>query len=133
MSLKIDVMSPESIVQQIQVIQDVLERATQEDNIVEVAERSSELATYLAISGKMLADAKYWQDEELTSIMEELIPQKLSPSVLKDFAKSKNKVYNHMVTICDRINKTCTHQLDWCRTIISKLKEEMKYLHYNKT
>ncbi len=133
MNLQLNIMAPEEIVSQIEIIQIALEEIVQEDDINAISAKSAELTVYLAMSAKMLADSKHWQDESFMEIMEELIPKKLSPSILKDLVKSKNKTYNYMVNMCDRLNRTCTHQLDWCRTMISKLKTEMQYLNYNKT
>ena len=41
------------------------------------------------------------------------------------FIDSLCKNEQYLVDWCDRLNRTATHQLEWCRTIISKAKAEM--------
>jgi hypothetical protein len=74
----------------------------------------------------MLSDAKYWQDEAINnSIIQKLKDQiDLPPMILKKFIDSSTKRENYLVTWIDRMNRTCTHQLDFLRTIISFAKSQ---------
>jgi hypothetical protein len=88
--------------------------------------RGNDLLVYLARTGKMLADAKYWQDEAINnSIIEKLKDQiDLPPMILKKFIDSSTKRENYLVTWIDRMNRTCTHQLDFLRTVVSFAKAQ---------
>ena len=108
-----------------QTIQDYLE-TTCSDEPTEALERGSNINVYLARSGKMLADAKYWQDEAINnSIIQKLKDQlDLSPMIFKRFIDSSIKRENYLANWIDRINSTCTHQLDMLRTAISFYKNK---------
>jgi hypothetical protein len=104
------------------------------EDMNECTERGSDLIVYMARSGKLLADAKYHLDK----VMQENIIKEfgqnagLAPSILKQLIEASCKNENYIVNWIERINRTCTHQLDWLRTIISKTKEEIKYQNFNK-
>ena len=92
----------------------------------EALERGNDLLVYLARSGKMLSDAKYWQDEAINnSILQKLKDQlDLSPMILKKFIETSCKRENYLVNWLDRINRTCTHQIDFLRTVVSFAKNQ---------
>jgi hypothetical protein len=98
------------------------------DEIEEIALRGSELAVYISRTGKMLADSKYHQDEATkNSVLIELgRAANIPPTILKRLIEASCKNENYAVNWCERLNRTATHQLEWCRTLISKAKEEMK-------
>jgi hypothetical protein len=97
----------------------------------EAVARGNGLAVYVARSGKLLADCKYWLNEALKS---EIL------NTLRETAKDANatakatnalidslcKEEKYLVDWCERINRTATHQLSWCVTVISKAKAEMQ-------
>jgi len=93
---------------------------------MQALERGNDLLVYLARSGKMVADAKYWQDEAINnSIIQKLKDQlDLSPMILKKFIESNCKRENYLVNWLDRINRTCVHQIDFLRTIVSYAKNQ---------
>ena len=97
------------------------------DNIDEAVERGNVLAVYIARSGKLLADAKYHKEKKLRSDVVSEIKQivKLPPSVAVKFVDTLVEKENYLMTWADRLNRTCTHQLEWCRTLVSKAKAEM--------
>jgi len=102
------------------------------DDPVEIVNRGNDLSVYISRTGKMLADAKSHQDvKRKSTIMAQLRSVGLKLSVpattLNDLIRSSCEEENYLVTWIERLNRTATHQLDWCRTLISKLKEEMKY------
>jgi hypothetical protein len=98
----------------------------------EIIERGNDLAVYLARTGKMLADSKYWQDEAVkNSTLEELGKAiKIPPSILKELISASTKKENYLVNWITRLNSSCTHQLDWLRSVLSKAKEEMRLQGY---
>jgi len=98
----------------------------------EIVSRGNDLSVYLSRSGKMLADAKYHLDQKKKSeIMGNLrsvgIKLNLPATTLNNLINASCENENYLVNWIDRLNRTSTHQLDWCRTLISKAKEEMKY------
>lgn len=97
------------------------------DDIDEAVERGNVLAVYIARSGKLLADAKYHKEKKLRSDVVSEIKQivKLPPSVAVKFVDTLVEKENYLMTWADRLNRTCTHQLEWCRTLVSKAKAEM--------
>lgn len=100
-------------------IQHFLEIAVSED-FDEAMQRGMDLAYYIARTGKMLADAKYHRDElmknELMSIIKEV--SKLPISTTNKLVTTACRDANHLVTWCDRLNRTATHQLEWCKMIV---------------
>lgn len=91
-------------------------------------ERGNELSAYIARTGKMLADAKFYQDQAIAqSIVYNLGKQAGCPaSVLKQLVESSCQRENLLVNTIERLNRAATHQLDWLRTVISMAKEEMR-------
>lgn len=100
------------------------------DNPTAVVDRANILESYMALSGKMLADAKYRLSEVMNSVfvksVKEAVNSGMSPSLTNKYIDSVCRDYQYLVDWCDRINRSCTHQLEFARTIISKLKAEMQ-------
>lgn len=117
------------IITECHAIQSFLE-ITMSDNPDEAVERGNQLSAHIARSGKLLADAKHHYNSALKSEIIETLRDTAKGTVytakainaLVDSA-ARNEAY--AVDWCDRINRTATHQLDWCRTVISKAKTEM--------
>lgn len=111
-------------------IQDFIERPYDADNGAAVVERAQKIEGYMALSGKILADAKYHYNAVFESSFVEAIKQntKVSPSTLNKYLDSLCKDYQYLVDWCDRLNRSCTHHVDFARTIISKLKNEMQHI-----
>ena len=110
---------------------------TPSDNIEEIVERGNDLIVYISRTGKMLADAKYHlnviRKAEIMDILKIIIPEKLSAKVQNALIDSVAREQQYLVDWCERLNRAAVHQLDWCRTVISKSKTEMQYLgSYNK-
>lgn len=102
------------------------------EQIEEIAERGNDLAVFIARSGKLLADAKYHLNEKMKDEVFETIREagkqaKATSTAVNQIIKSLCKEQQYLVDWCERVNRSATHQLDWCRTLISKAKEEMKY------
>lgn len=120
----------ESLMKEAEQMQSFLE-ITISDDPQEVIERGSDLVVYLARSAKMLADAKlllneHKKDETLAVVRNFIYDQKLSAKVQNALIDGLCRQYQYLVDWLDRLNAAITHQLDWCRSVVSKNKEEMR-------
>lgn len=130
------------MIEAIKTIENLYELAQQFQNKIEfeivkddpevAIERMREVEVIMASSGKLLADAKYWQDEAQSQLKEAIaeVGTGVSPSTLNNWIKSKTKKENYLVNWLERINRSATHLCENLRTVISYRKEEMKNLHY---
>lgn len=110
-----------------QEIQAYLEqKASEEPN--ELTDRISNICIYMARSGNMLAEAKYIQDMYRQDIFNkhETKILEMSATVANKFIESQLAEVNMLVNWIDRINRSCTHQADSLRTIMSYVKENLK-------
>jgi len=129
-----DIITPvQNLIEEANTMQFYLE-ITVGDDPTEWSERGSVLCEYMARSGKCLADAKYHlAEKKKTFIVGEL--SKLldlfnySATTQRELIASCCGDMERLVTWFDRLNRSCTHQVDWIRTLISKEKEEMKLNH----
>lgn len=123
--------SSENIKIELQDIQSFLEITMSED-ANEAVVRGNDLAVYMARTGKLVADAKIHRDVKLRSEMileyKKLLEFPASVAVKYTDTLVENETY--LMTWATRLNASCTHQLDWCRTIISKAKAEMSSFNY---
>lgn len=124
------------IIDELKTMDEFLKITMSEDG-EEAQARGNDLSAYMARSGKLLADAKYYLNAALKSDLME---------VIRDNAKKANVSHKATNTLIDclckdqrflvdwaeRTNRSCTHQLDWCRTVISKAKEEMRLSGFNR-
>lgn len=129
-------MDIEGIRKEAQQIQEFLE-ITMSDNPQEVIERGNDLQVYMARTGKLLAYAKYMLNEQkrhetMDIIRDFIIDQKLSAKVQNALIDGLCKEEQYLVDWIDRLNAACTHQLDWCRSVNSKNKEEMRLTNIGK-
>jgi len=116
----------QEIIQELNIIQNEVVVEMSED-VNEAVLRGNYCSAQIARTGKLLADAKIHKDRKLNSgIVQEM------KKIIHLPATTANKYVdalcvneNYAVNWCERLNRTCTHQLDWCRTIISKAKAEM--------
>lgn len=120
------VTSVENIKSELQKIQNFLEITMSED-ANEAVLRGNDLAVYMARTGKLVADSKIHKEQKLRSEMiqeyKKLLELPASVAVKYTDTLVENETY--LLTWATRLNASCTHQLDWCRTIISKAKAEM--------
>ena len=120
----------ESLEAEARKIQNFLE-ITMSDDPTEAVQRGNDLIVYMSRTGKMLADAKAHLDNKMkSSIMKQLkeigIAAKIPATTLNSLIQASCEKENYLVTWIDRLNRTTVHQLDWCRTVVSKSKEEMR-------
>ena len=119
--------SSEDIKKELTDIQNFLEITMSED-ANEAVVRGNDLSVYMARTGKLVADAKHHRDQKLRSEMikeyQKLLDFPASVAVKYTDTLVENETY--LMTWATRLNASCTHQLDWCRTLISKAKAEMQ-------
>jgi hypothetical protein len=103
---------------------------TMSEDMAEAVMRGNDLIVYIARTGKMLADAKHHlntaKKSDIVKLIKELSEQKFSATVQNKLVESVCANEQYLVDWIERINRTCVHQLDWCRSILSKGKEEMR-------
>lgn len=123
-----NITNPDSIHKELEEIQLFLEAEYAADLGNEVQSRFDSLASYMARSGKLKADAE-WHYNSLveSSIMEALkkgYEEKLSPSTINKFVEAAARNYKFLVTWSDRVNRATVHQHDGLRTVLSTLRAE---------
>ena len=128
--MNLNIAPPEQILQELADINSFLCIACSEQP-EEIVARGNFLAVYIARSGKLLADAKYHLDAKMK--LEVFDTLKTAARQAGSTAKAVNKIIDSLcageqyaITRADRINRAATHQLDWCRSLLSKAREEMK-------
>lgn len=91
-------------------------------------ERLTQINSYLARSGMLLADAKLIQDNERALLYVEHVEvlKKMAVSTAKSFIESQTGGINYYVNWLDRINRSLVHVGDNIRTQISFAKEELR-------
>lgn len=111
-------------------MQPVLESHYEADNPHACVLRLQECESFMAESGKLLADAKHRLRElEESSIIAAVVEgqkKRMATSTINKYIDSLTRDYAYLVDWCDRINRSATHSADFQRTIISKLREEMR-------
>ena len=122
--------SPLDIENELIDIQGFLE-VTMSEDANEAVLRGNDLAVYMARTGKLVADSKYHRDQKLRSEMIKEYQKLLDfpASVAVKYTDTLVEKETYLMTWATRLNASCTHQLDWCRTIISKAKAEMQSFH----
>lgn len=104
---------------------------TMSENAEEAVQRGNDLAVYVARTGKLLADAKYWlnkamNSETMQTLRDTAKEAKATATAVNALVNSLCKEERYLVDWCERCNRTATHQLSWCVTVISKAKAEMQ-------
>lgn len=123
-------MTIEQYTEELKQIQSYLEIEVS-DNPEEYAERIRTLAVYMARSGQMLADAKRLYNEKMHSEMLQLIRQLtkehgVSMGVQNALAKACASEEQYLVDWCERVNRSCTHQIEAMRSLLSMEKEQLR-------
>jgi len=104
---------------------------TPSDNPQEIADRIADIGVYIARSGKMLADAKYWlnqkkKDETVELITTLISKDRLSAKVQNALIDSICKDEQYLVDWIERLNRACTHQQEAMRSLLSYEKENLR-------
>ena len=120
----------EQILTELQSIDSLLNMTMSED-AAEAVQRGNDLAVYVARTGKLLADSKFWLNQSMNS--EVIQALKETAKEARVTATAVNALINsicleerYLVDWCERCNRAATHQLSWCVTVISKAKAEMQ-------
>lgn len=123
----VQIASIEEIVKELKIIQSEIEIELSED-IQQAIDRGNYCSAQLARTGKLLADAKLIRDRKLSSEVVTNLKKvvALPASTANKYVDALCFDENYLVNWCERVNRSCTHQLDWCRTLISKAKAEMQ-------
>lgn len=129
--MNLSITPQEQILDELRMI-DAFLNITCSEQIEEVSQRGNDLAVHIARSGKLLADAKYHLNEKMKDEVFETIREagkqaKATSTAVNQIIKSLCKEEQYLVDWSERVNRSATHQLDWCRTLISKAKTEMQY------
>jgi hypothetical protein len=95
-----------------------------------IFERGNQLASYVSTTGKMKADSKYHLLEATRSgifaHIEHLSKETgMSATAQKELINSLTASGQRLNQWCDRLNATATHQLEWCRSMLSYIKADM--------
>lgn len=105
-----------------------------DDEITQYTEKGNQLAVYINRTGFMLAEAKYLLNEsmnkEVVQLVRQLISSQYSAKVQNTLVDSLCREERMLVDFIEQLNKTAKYQIEWCRTGISKIKEEMKYNNF---
>lgn len=130
-----NIIPEEKIFSHLTEIQAYLEAHYNQDNVAACLERGAEIESYMALSAKLVADSKYWQDQAMNSAITDTVKQALGDGGWSAMAINKKvdalcKEFNYLVNWSTRINSCCVHQLDFLRSVISKHKEELRQLKY---
>ena len=128
--MNLTITPPQQIVDELTII-DAFLNISQGEDMEEAVSRGNDLAVHIARSGKLLADSKYHLNEktkdDVFAVLEKTAKQAgATATAINSIVKSLCKNEQYLVDWAERTNRTATHQLDWCRTLISKGKEEMR-------
>ena len=101
------------------------------DNPEEMVERIKTLSVYLARSGEMLAKAKYLYNQRTTLEITKTIitiakEQYLSATAQNALVKGIAQEEQFLVDWLERINRSCTHQIEALRSLLSYEKENLR-------
>ena len=128
--MELHITPKEQILRELEVIQ-ACEEETISEEVSKVIEYGQTLAPYISRSGKLLADAKH----HLNTRMKEDTFDALAKAAKQGGATAKaiNAIVDslcaderYLVDFAERVNRCGVHRLDWCRTLISKAKEDMR-------
>lgn len=119
---------PDNIHKELEEIQLFLESSYSADDGNQVQKRFDSLASYMARSGKIKADAEFHYNSLIeSSIMDALkkgYEEKLSASTINKFVESVARNYKFLFTWADRVNRACTHQHEGLRSVMSTQRAE---------
>ena len=130
-----NIQSPDELFALAQAIHDFLKHEVHADDVNVCVERGHELTAFMANTGKMLADAKYWKDkavkDNILMGLKDYLKSKLPASTLNELVKAETKDLNYLVTWIEQLDKECKYQLEWIRSCLSLQKTEMQVSSYS--
>lgn len=103
---------------------------TMSEEVQEAVLRGNDLAVYINRTGKLWVDAKHHlnskkKSEVFNTLRDTASRAGATAKAVNAIIDSLCKEEQYLVDWCERLNRTATHQLEWCRTLISKAKAEM--------
>ena len=121
----------EKIQAQAAVMQAFMEAKPTDDPTI-LVERLAQANAYLALSGKLLADAKHLQNDQMTRLWNAKGDAfaKLGTTLAQKLLVAYCKDESYLVDWLDRINRGLVHSSDNLRTLISFAKENMRMSRY---
>ena len=104
---------------------------TTTDDAEEITEYGNRVAVYVARAGRLLADAKHhlntrMKEDTFDALRKTAKQGGATAKAINAIVESLCAEERYLVDFAERMNRTCVHRLDWCRTLISKAKEEMR-------
>lgn len=114
------------ILKEIEDMQKFLEVTTSDDPH-ELVQRLTDINVYMARSGKLLADAKAYQDQVTANVYARHTDfiSRVPATVAIKFVSAQCVTANHLVNWLDRINRSLVHAGDNIRTQISFAKQDL--------
>jgi len=115
----------EHIKTRLEFMQGYLESHYDSDDGHMLSNRLQELGAYMAESGKLKADMEFHYHEQLQKelmVLMSQLPTFASATLQNKFIKSLAREENRILLIADRINRSCTHQIELMRTQLSFIK-----------
>lgn len=129
MDLSKNVISPDDLLKMATEFEPIIKMEMVTDDPEALVNRSTHIASIMATTGKMLADAKYWRDKAIkSSVLTQLKDAKrssLPASVMNELIKADCHDLNYLVNWIEQQDKDCKYQIELLRTLISLRKTEM--------
>ena len=103
------------------------------DMVIEIGVR---LAAYLPYTGQQMALARKLMNQKRKEAYDQLIftqrslGQPVYPSTMKDYVNAQCAEEQFNYDLCERANRSIVHTLDFLRSVLSTLREEMKISQY---
>jgi len=128
--MELHITPKEQILRELEVIQ-AYEEETISEEVSKVIEYGQTLAPYISRSGKLLADAKHHLNtrmkEDTFDVLRKTAKQGgATAKAINAIVDSLCAEERYLVDFAERVNRCGVHRLDWCRTLISKAKEDMR-------
>lgn len=114
------------IVEELESIQSFLEITTSDDPH-ELVQRLTDINVYMARTGKLLADAKEYQDRITANVYAKHgdFISRMPATIAIKFVSSQCATANRLVTWIERQNRALVHQGDNIRTQVSFAKQDL--------
>lgn len=130
LTMELHITPKEQILRELEVIQ-ACEEETISEEVSKVIEYGQTLAPYISRSGKLLADAKHHLNtrmkEDTFDVLRKTAKQGgATAKAINAIVDSLCAEERYLVDFAERVNRCGVHRLDWCRTLISKAKEDMR-------
>lgn len=123
-----NITNPDAIHKELEEMQAFLEADYAADLPDQVQSRFDSLGAYMARSGKLRADAEYHYNSLLESSIIKALKtandEKMSTSTVNKYIESLVRDSKYLFSWADRVNRSCTHQHEGLRSVMSTLRSE---------